>query len=157
MKTPFKTRNFVLQFVVVCASALLLLTCESKMSSPAEKSLVGSVKDTRIPKDTAQKEMAAWDDIRKELEKDLRTSPDSALKYVVVKGFQIPPDEFQNMLSSLGPNPQVWAMLAIQRDEKTGKPYLGLIFQGKGQKTPESGNDYEYFDFTDPCPKSCPE
>ena len=69
---------------------------------------------------------------------------DSAL---IPYGAKIPICELQEILNDLGTTPDVWAMMAM----KGGK--LEIVFQGLDDST----NTYKYYDFTKPCPVTCPE
>jgi hypothetical protein len=62
-------------------------------------------------------------------------------------GAKIPICELQEILKDLGDTPEVWVMMAM-KDNK-----LEIVFQGLDDAT----NTYKYYDFTNPCPISCPE
>lgn len=115
----------------------------------------GSPVDTnlRISVDSARNQTQRWIQISNGLK-----TPTNPYDYLLIQGFQIPVKEFQTMLAALGSEPQVWGKLAIQYDDKTKKPYLGLIFQGKpaGDTTTQFAN-FKFYDFSMPCPDYCPD
>jgi hypothetical protein len=147
-----KLRYFFMGFV-------LALACIWACTPGADSKVVvaeSSKMKSKIPGALANQRIEAWEKVRKSIDSTLKPKKDSTLKSFVVKGFQIQPGEFQEMLNDLGPDPQVWAMLAISTDSITKKPIIDLIFKGRSKKTIASGDEYEYYDFTDPCPPSCP-
>lgn len=62
-------------------------------------------------------------------------------------GAKIPLCELQEIIDDLGETPEVWAMMGM----KDGK--LEIVFQGLDDAT----STYKYYDFTAPCPVTCPE
>lgn len=62
-------------------------------------------------------------------------------------GAKIPICELQEIINDLGETPEVWAMMGM----KDGK--LEIVFQGLDSAT----STYRYYDFTVPCPTTCPE
>jgi hypothetical protein len=148
-----KLRYFFMGFVL----ALACIWACTPASEPKTAEAVSKPNKTRIPSYVANQRIDQWEKERKSIDSMLKTKKDSTLKSFVVKGFQIQPGEFQEMLEDLGPNPQVWAMLAIAIDSTNDKQYLDLIFKGKSKKATNSGDGYEYFDFSRPCPPACPD
>lgn len=65
----------------------------------------------------------------------------------ILRGAYIPPALWSELVGVLGPNPKVWAMLALEEGE------LKIIFKGKSA----TGTKYSYFNFTNPCPTDCPD
>lgn len=70
----------------------------------------------------------------------------------VFLGFHIPQCELQSLVTTLNDTLEVWAMLAVEK--KSGYSELKLIFQSENgsPRVPH----YDYFDFTTPCPNTCP-
>ncbi len=110
--------------------------------------------DCKIPKDSAVAQINRWLALRDRMLKNGSTPADS---FILIKYFNIPPPEFQDMLNDLGKDPNVKAEFAIQYDTtgKKPKPYLGLIFKGKKKKGADVVEEDDYYDFVDPCPTNC--
>lgn len=67
--------------------------------------------------------------------------------YDILEGASIPSGLWAELVTVLGANPKVWAMLALDEEK------LKIIFKGKSAE----GIEYKYFNFTNPCPNDCPE
>ncbi|MFK7950194.1 MAG: hypothetical protein AB8G11_21570 [Saprospiraceae bacterium] len=65
----------------------------------------------------------------------------------ILQGAYIPPGLWSEVVTKLGENPEVWAMLALENGE------MKIIFQGKAATGKVV---YKYFNFTRPCPNMCP-
>ena len=83
-------------------------------------------------------------------------------KLEVIRGFKIMHDELSTIIGKLGPGHAVYAMLGVA-DSTHGNgssQFIDLIFQVS--KKPEIGevthseDDDNYYDFSHPCPDSCP-
>jgi hypothetical protein len=149
-----KLRYFFMGFVLALAC---IWACTPGTETKDLQAKEGN-KGSKIPSKVANQRIGAWDVERNFIDSTLKSMKDTSLMAYVVQGFQIPTGEFQEMLKDLGPNPQVWAMLAIAVDSTSKQTYLDLIFKAKSKKTGENPADggYEYYDFTDPCPPFCP-
>lgn len=108
----------------------------------------------QIPADTAQDWMKRWIDERKDIVQVLNSAGKSADTTYLVYGFHLPRLELDSMLRYLGPDPNVWAMLAIKYDTKTKAFVPELVFAAEPKDTV---TDWSYYDFTAPCPNACPE
>lgn len=95
-----------------------------------------------IPKDTADVWMTNW----KNMGVTLPGKGDT-----VFLGFHIPQCELQSMVSTLNDSLQVWAMLAMEGTGSSAE--FKLVFMAQ---TGNPRNPYDYFDFTLPCPTTCP-
>lgn len=77
----------------------------------------------------------------------------------ILRGFHIDHCMFASVIKDLGPDANVYAMLGITPPSKGKSATLDLVFIAKpgtsDDDTPE-GEDDEFFDFTSPCPNSCP-
>ena len=108
----------------------------------------------QIPADTAQAWMKQWINERKDIVQVLNSAGKSADTTYLVYGFHLPRLELDSMLRYLGPDPNVWAMLAIKYDTKTRAFVPELVFAAEPNATEA---DWSYYDFTAPCPNACPE
>lgn len=97
-----------------------------------------------IPPDTAQVWMKNWENLQV-------TIP--GMGDTIFRGFHIPQCELQSLVTTLNDTLQVWAMLAVEK-KPGGGTELKLVFQSENgsPRVPH----YDYFDFTTPCPNTCP-
>ncbi|NUO03202.1 MAG: hypothetical protein HUU01_21540 [Saprospiraceae bacterium] len=108
----------------------------------------------QISADSAQTWMGRWVEERKDIVDVLNSanmSPDTAF---LVYGYHLPRLELDSMLRYLGPDPDVWAMLAIKYDSRSQKFVPELVFAAEPNG---ASGDWSYYDFTVPCPTSCPD
>ncbi|MDZ4704831.1 MAG: hypothetical protein SH848_12925 [Saprospiraceae bacterium] len=113
----------------------------------------GKLPAFQISADSAQTWMVRWATQRNEMVEVLQNSDIAQDTAFLVYGFQIPRLELDSMLNYLGPDPKVWAMLAIKYNATTQTFVPELVFAGE----PNSGGSWSYYDFTAPCPNACPE
>jgi len=107
----------------------------------------------QISADTAEAWMTRWVGARADMVNVLQNSDQAADTSFLVYGFHLPRLELDSMLSYLGPDPNVWAMLAIKYDATKQAFVPELVFAAE----PERGGSWSYYDFTAPCPTACPD
>ncbi len=108
----------------------------------------------QISADSAQTWMKRWGVERNGIVQVLANSPVASDSTLLVYGFHIPRLELDSMLNYLGPNPNVWAMLAVKYDNTQNAFVPELVFAAEPNNTKA---DFSYYDFTAPCPTSCPQ
>ncbi len=113
----------------------------------------GKMPAFQIPADTAQAWMVRWGVQRNDMVEVLSNSDIAQDTTFLVNGFQIPRLELDSMLKYLGPDPKVWAMLAIKYNAATQTFVPELVFAAE----PAAGGSWSYYDFTTPCPNACPD
>ncbi|MFM9946901.1 MAG: hypothetical protein ACKV1O_03085 [Saprospiraceae bacterium] len=113
----------------------------------------GKLPAFQISADTAQAWMVRWANTRTDMVEVLQNSDIAQDTTFLVNGFQIPRLELDSMLNYLGPDPKVWAMLAIKYNAATQTFVPELVFAAE----PATGGSWSYYDFTAPCPTSCPD
>ncbi len=95
----------------------------------------------------------AWDQVVKNI-KAVYTGPDTTF---LVRGFAMHHAEIDSMQAELQNDSLVYAMLAIERVDLGGGNYQDetkIIFMGSSNANPDA---YRYFNFTAPCPNTCPK
>ncbi len=97
--------------------------------------------------------MFRWDTLRQVFVNALSgMNAPQDVKYVA-RGFQIPYSDLKGILENVGDTSKIFAMLAIQDSAGiSGKPQITLIFQA-----PDQTKTMRYYDFTQPCPTTCPD
>lgn len=114
----------------------------------------GALPAFQISADTAQTWMKHWVNERKSIVQTLNSAGMSSDTAFLVYGFHLPRLELDSMLRYLGPDPNVWAMLAIKYDPTSRKYVPELVFAAE----PNGPSvDWSYYDFTTPCPNACPD
>lgn len=78
-----------------------------------------------------------------------------------VRGFQLRHCELSEMLLEQGPGAEVWAMLCVRPQLKKPRNKtdweVDLLFQVRTAGPPDEARPGDtFYDFTDPCPTSCP-
>ncbi len=148
-------------FLTILVLALGLCSCNnagSEATTDTTESATtaggGALPAFQIPADTAGVWMKRWIDERKDIVQVLNSAGKSADTTYLVYGFHLPRLELDSMLRYLGPDPNVWAMLAIKYDTKTRAFVPELVFAAE-PNGPQA--DWSYYDFTAPCPNACPE
>jgi hypothetical protein len=147
MKLPY------LLLVTVTLATAVACTQKNETAAPSAEVKVAktAVQDLEISADTANVNKARWNALRATYLQMLTAARmDTSF---ITQGFSIRREELQEILDSVGPAPEVWAMLGVGYDAQ-GKPYPRLIFQAEGSKT---NGTYKYFDFSRPCPTNCPK
>ncbi len=97
--------------------------------------------------------MVRWANTRTDMIEVLQNSDVAQDTAFLVYGFQLPRLELDSMLNYLGPDPKVWAMLAIKYNATSQTFVPELVFAAE----PNSGGSWSYYDFTAPCPNACPD
>jgi len=125
-------------------------------SSKTEKTMVtgAPLPAFQVSADSAQTWMTRWAAERSDMIQALANSPVASDTSFLVYGFHVPRLELDSMLAYLGPDPNVWAMLAIKYDSASQTFVPELVFAAEpagGKKEP-----WSYYDFTTPCPTYCP-
>ena len=99
----------------------------------------------------AQQDMTNWANARTSM---LTKLPANEQPYLVL-GFHIPRYELDSMLTELGDGVDVWAALAIKYDSIQKKNVTTVIFAAKPEATAAAGQEWSYYDFSQPCPDLC--
>ncbi len=150
---------FTLIFVLM-AGALLVWSCnnsgsEGSMAKTESDAAAGaSLPAFQIPADSAHVWMSRWIDKRHSIDQAITTCGTPSDTSYLVYGYQLPRLELDSMLQYLGPDPKVWAMIAIKYDSASQMFVPELVFAAEPNAKIK---DWSYYDFTAPCPTSCPD
>ncbi len=101
----------------------------------------------------ASQAMEAWNQVVKNI-KAQYTGPDTQF---LVRGFAISNAEIDSMQAELHADSTVFGMLAVERVDLGRGQYRDetkIIFLGSSASNPD---EYMYFNFTAPCPNTCPK
>lgn len=107
-----------------------------------------------LPREKAASYIADYQNYLEKIQIDDSAPGTPTLNLPKVKGFQIPSCEFEAMVREMGEGMNVWANIGI----KDGN--ASLIFKVSSStgiiESRDSGDEFVYFDFTQPCPTFCP-
>ena len=103
--------------------------------------------------DKAISAINAWRAKRRQIDTVIRSNAPIDTTYIA-RGFHVPFNDIKGILSATRDTNSVFAMMAIQYDSTTNppSPRLTLIFQAK-----DANGVNRYYDFTQPCPTTCPQ
>ncbi|GJM36381.1 MAG: hypothetical protein DHS20C18_53820 [Saprospiraceae bacterium] len=109
----------------------------------------------------AHQAMAAWDQVVANIKAQYKGPDDKFL----VQGFAIKSAEIDSMQAELDPNGLIYGMIAVEKVDTGGGKYedmTRIIFMGKpaasaADDATAAVSGYKYFNFTVPCPNTCPQ
>lgn len=129
-----------------------LFACRQS-DGPKPESLEPTKALTQMDPRVARQAIEKWDSIRTNTIVWLDSMGKASDSMYVVKGFHVPFDDINSLVHNIGDKSQLFAMLAVETDEK-GNPRFALIFQAPDTSKQKT---IQYYDFTKPCPNNCPQ